>query len=334
MHSHHSHSGDYVAHGVDPLEDIVAQVVKMKFHTYCLTEHMPRIDEKFVYPEEMEGVENSSEAIDRLKTNFEKYLAHAKTIKNRPNEFGTKFLIGIEVESCDQNHIDFAKKFIAQNAETIQFCVGSVHHVNKIPIDFDQENWDRSLAASGNNLKKFLIEYYDTQYRMLTALKPLIVGHVDLYKLYLADEMKLDPVTGECGEHGVGVGSFSIMSQWKSVRDALIRNLKFVDSYGGAIEISTSALRKKLKEPYPSKDICKLVEQYCGGRFVLSDDAHAVSHVGTCYDQALRYILDTLTLKEMYYLAENDDNDVFLKSIPIADFKSNVFWKSYYNIEI
>lgn len=41
-----------MAHGVDPLDDIVAQAVAMRFHTYCLTEHMPRVNSKYLYPEE------------------------------------------------------------------------------------------------------------------------------------------------------------------------------------------------------------------------------------------------------------------------------------------
>lgn len=334
MHSHHSHSGDYVAHGVDPLEDIVAQVVKMKFHTYCLTEHMPRINEKYLYPEEEEGFSSRAEALDNLTDNFSKFLEHAQTIKNRPNEFGTKFIIGIEVESCDIDHINFSKRFIEKHSDVIQFCVGSVHHVYEIPIDFDQEAWDRSLAAAGNNLQKFLVEYYDVQYKMLTALRPLVVAHMDLYKLFLSDDLKVNPNTGECGQDGVPFASFSYVKQWKPVRDALIRNLAFVNSYGGAIEISTSALRKKLKEPYPGKDICKLVEEHCDGRFVLSDDAHGVSHVGTCYDQGLKYIMDVLHLKKMYYVSESENNVAVVRSIPIEEFKANVFWKNNYTLDI
>lgn len=53
MHSHHSHSGDYVMHAKDHLEDIVLRAIEMGFTTYCLTEHIPRNNPEDMYPEEV-----------------------------------------------------------------------------------------------------------------------------------------------------------------------------------------------------------------------------------------------------------------------------------------
>lgn len=329
MYSHHSHSGDYVAHGIDPLEDITSRAVEMKFHTYCLTEHMPRINAKFLYPEEEEGSKNETYAVQKLQDNFENFLKHAKIIQSRPNASNTKFIIGIEIEGCDEEHIAFGRKLIAKHKDVIKFSVGSLHHIRNLPIDFDQQGWNQALAACNNNLQTMLLSYFDLQLEMLTVLKPLIVGHFDLFKLYLPSSLRINPQTGYVSDEptSVQVSQIQLVYQWDSVKNAIIRNLQFVESYGGLIEINTSALRKKLPEPYPGKEICELVKVHCGGRFVLSDDAHAVSQVGTCYDQALNYIDEILQLTQIYYLEPTIDGGLSIKSIPINQFKSNAFWK-------
>ncbi|GAV55395.1 hypothetical protein ZYGR_0AV00260 [Zygosaccharomyces rouxii] len=330
MHSHHSHSGDYVAHGVDPLEDVSARAIQKKFHTYCLTEHMPRINAKFLYPEEREDPIQEENAVQRLQENFLNFLRHAKAIQDRPNASDTKFIVGTEIEGCDEEHISYGKQLMAQHNDVIKFCVGSVHHIRDIPIDFDQQGWNEALTACNNNLQTLLLSYFDLQYKMLTALKPLVVGHFDIYKLYLPPTLRIDVKTGYVSDEptAVPVSEVQLIHLWDPVHKAVIRNLQFIETYGGLIEINTSALRKKLPEPYPGRDICQLVKNYCGGRFVLSDDAHAVAQVGVCYGQALKYITETLQLTQMYYLELTAQGDLTIKTLPIEQFKSNAFWGS------
>lgn len=331
MHSHHSHSGDYVAHGVDPLDDMMTQVDRMKFHTYCLTEHIPRIKAQYLYPEEIE--ENGENALAQLQINFKEFMKHAQMIKlNNETNGGPKIIIGTEIESCDTKHIKYANEVLANNSNVLKFCVGSVHHINGIPLDFDQENWHKCLASFKNkNLRLMLISYFESQYEMLTVLQPKVVGHFDLFKLLWPHNLKVNPVTGECTSDNsdVVVTPYSYLEQWEDVKDLVVRNLKYIDSYGGAIEINTSALRKGLKQPYPSFNIGELVKQYCHGRFVLSDDAHGINQVGVCYKEALNYIQNILKLDRMYYMVENNtDKSVRFESLPISEFANNQFWKS------
>ncbi|CAI4060910.1 hypothetical protein N7582_001749 [Saccharomyces uvarum] len=332
MHSHHSHSGDYCAHGADPLDSIIDRVVQLDFHTYCLTEHIPRVESKFIYPEELELGDTSDEIITSLETSFKKFLSHAQEIKTRyaaMPEVRTRFIIGTEIESCDMDHIKYAKRVMMENSGILQFCVGSVHHVNGIPIDFDQEQWHNSLHSLDDNLRLFLLSYFHSQYEMLTTVKPLVVGHFDLFKLFLPSDMLVDPKTGLCDkETGVPIASLDVINQWPDVYDAVVRNLQFIDSYGGTIEINTSALRKGLEEPYPGRAVCDLVKKHCGSRFLLSDDAHGVAQVGVCYDKVKKYILDVLQLEHLYYLEEcaPPQNVLSVKKLPISQFVNDPFW--------
>lgn len=332
MRSHHSHSGDYVAHGVDPLDDITARAIEMGFQTYCLTEHMPRIHKKFLYPEEMIDEFGTIMSLDTLQCNFIDFMDHAEEIKDRAksNGCGTKFIIGSEIEGCDETHIKYAKELMDKYNSVLKFAVGSVHHVNEHPIDFDQASWIQALESSNNNIRKFLEDYYNLQYKMLTSVQPLVVGHFDIYKFYLPNDLKINKDNGVVvqDEYADGVLEKDIILelQWDSVKSLIVRNLEFIKSYGGLIEINTSGLRKKLPEPYPGNAICKLVKEHCDSRFVLSDDAHAVSQVGAFYKEVKKYITKTAKLDKLYYLEESDDGELSVKSESTDELFQNKFW--------
>lgn len=105
MHSHHSHSGDYISHAEGQLEEMVLTAKKNGFTHFCLTEHMPRLDDMYLYPEE---IDKKYTKLD-LGENFERYLAHARKIQARENALGDiKILVGYEVEGIDDAHIEAA----------------------------------------------------------------------------------------------------------------------------------------------------------------------------------------------------------------------------------
>lgn len=50
----HSHSGQFCpGHAVDQLEDIIQHAIALGFKTMGLSEHMPRYEERDLYPEEV-----------------------------------------------------------------------------------------------------------------------------------------------------------------------------------------------------------------------------------------------------------------------------------------
>lgn len=139
---------------------------------------------------------------------------------------------------------------------------------------------------------------------MLEALKPRVVGHFDLVRLY-------SEVPGRD------------VREWKGVWERIVRNLEGVVKEGAWLECNTSALRKGLEEPYPCRVIAEVslsllpplqllsfpfsscqVTRYSimndrshpqkylslGGKFTLSDDSHAIDQVGTNYPRALTYL--------------------------------------------
>ncbi|AMD22139.1 HGL201Wp [Eremothecium sinecaudum] len=336
MYSHHSHSIDHIAHGVDSLEAIIEEVKRQEFHTYCLTEHTPRLTPSLLYPEERCNTEQ--EDLKRLERQFDSYITHAQEIKAVTT--GTSIIIGMEVEACDLRHINYAIELKEKHSSVLKFCVGSVHHVNGIPIDFSEDLWLEALQSVGNNLKKLLYEYFNMQYVMLKKLRPKIVGHFDLIRLFI-------PKTGAYVNTKSGEVSFSqsldvdnwipisaisanVMSFWNDIQDLIIRNLTLIDEYEGLVEINSSAFRKGLLEPYPHRDVGLLVKKYAKGRFVLSDDAHAVLHVGRDYDRVLDYAEDVLKLKGLHFLSENRAGELEINFVSLQSIRTSNFWKLKY----
>jgi histidinol-phosphatase (PHP family) len=114
-----------------------------------------------------------------------------------------------------------------------------VHHVNAVPIDFDVPMYREARARSGGTDAALFEAYFDAQHEMLRALRPPIVGHFDLVRLFCDD-----PDEPLSAHEGV----------WHRV----VRNLRLVHSYGGLMELNSSAVRKGLTEPYPSVAVCKV----------------------------------------------------------------------------
>lgn len=172
---------------------------------------------------------------------------HAEALRLR-SKYASQIEIPIGFE-CDwirpesQNLIE-----MSINSYAFDYFIGSVHHVHTVPIDYDQPMYDDAREKAGGTDERLFEDYFDAQLDMLRAVKPPVVGHFDLIRLKSAN-----PNNGF--QHMSGV--------WERV----LRNLDFVASYGGIMEVNTAALRKGMTEPYPKKEICKV--NFPGVRFAL-----------------------------------------------------------------
>ena len=189
----------------------------------------------------------------------------------------------------------------------MDYFIGSVHHVHEIPIDYDAVFYGKARDAAGGSDERLFEDYFDSQYEMLQALKPKVVGHFDLIRL-LSDEPDRD------------------LREMKEVWEKVVRNLKAIVEQGGLMEINSSALRKGLKQPYPTRSVCEEFLKM-GGKLTLSDDSHGIAHVGTNYTRAFEY-LDTLGVKELFLLAgkgldARGETSTSIRSVTLADVKAS-----------
>ncbi|KAK6203567.1 Polymerase/histidinol phosphatase-like protein [Scheffersomyces amazonensis] len=319
MHSHHSHSGDYVSHAVDSLESIVQLASQKGFTIFCLTEHMPRLNSQFLYPEELAKSYSPIE----LNEDFHNYLKHAKKLKEEYNGNGAlKLLVGFEVEGIDDAHIDLANSII-KNDSAINMCVGSVHHVHSIPIDFDRETWVKARSFTKEGTTRALYrDYFQLQYKIITRIKPSVVGHFDLIRLF-EDPEEIDVTTNK------KIKDIVLKDDWPEVWTLIINNIQEINSYGGLIEVNSAAIRKGWKTPYPKKDIGTEILKL-GGKFCLSDDSHGLKQIGLNFHKAWIYLRDDLKAEFIYHLDLDDNDKTIVVKESIDHLDKSTFWEQYH----
>ncbi|KAK7420998.1 hypothetical protein QQZ08_010172 [Neonectria magnoliae] len=270
----HSHSGEFCpGHAKDQLEDILKHAVSIGYKTIGLTEHMPRYEERDLYPEELDDPKAS---LAVLPPRHEAYLAEAQRLQHA-YAAQIHVLVGFEAEFIRPAFAPRVRALAAHPA--VDFFIGSVHHVHGVPIDYDAATFARALAVVGGSEERLFEDYYDLQFQMLRELTPRVVGHFDLIRL-LSDQPGRD------------------LRQWKGVWRRVVRNLELVAKQGGWLECNSAALRKGLAEPYPCRQIS---EEWLkmGGKFTFSDDSHGIAQVATNYARTVTY-LESLGVKEVW----------------------------------
>ncbi|KAL2832448.1 polymerase/histidinol phosphatase-like protein [Aspergillus cavernicola] len=304
--SHHSHSGQFCpGHAKDSLESIVQLAIARKFHTFCLTEHMPRGEEDY-YPEEIEAGQTPSWMI----ANEAGYFQEAQRLREK-YAGQIKILIGFE---CDWIR-DGSRTLVETSLGRLpfEFFMGSIHHTKTVPIDYDREMYERARELAGGTDERLFEEYFDEQLGMLEELKPVVVGHFDLIRLKSDDPER----------------SFT---QWPGVWERILRNLDYVAGYGGIMELNSAALRKGMSEPYPKAEICREFLAR-GGRFCLSDDSHGLDQVGLNYHRVLEFV-DKVGISTLHHLdladGETPADERFprtvVRSVSVEEVKKMRFW--------
>jgi histidinol-phosphatase (PHP family) len=327
--THHSHSGSFCKHAHDTLESVINTAIDKKFKIFCLTEHVPRLTQQFVYPEEEEL--NMTPAT--LMEQFQSFVTNARNYQNEINlsdKNQTKILVGFESEGgIDDAHLNMCIQLRKEMDADI--IVGSVHHVNGIDIDFDQETWNKAFETY-NGLRGLYKEYFTLVKRMIKILKPEVVAHFDLIRLFAntIDENK-NKITQE------EKLNITIKKDWPEVWEIIEDSIDLIVDYDLTVELNSSAIRKGWNTPYPKDDIMNLMMSK-NVKFVLSDDSHGNDQVGLNYQIVLNYI-KLLNIKNIWYYDIEKFNDksirngkghVVLKSITIDELTADDFWRSNY----
>lgn len=218
-----------------------------------------------------------------LLEQFEAFLVEAHRLKNQYSS-QIRILVGAETEyisETDLGNLDMLLRSDMKGNDSlddkgddnglcrhydcrpgqrhgIEFLVGSVHHVNEIPIDFDKETYERALDSFGSHqhaegfdfqgdpdeaaqlrLTRFLCSYFDSQYRLLERFRPEIIGHFDLCRLYTPDLRFRD---------------------YPDVWQRIERNVELAISCGAIFELNAAAFRKGWTTAYPGRDVSEVCE--------------------------------------------------------------------------
>ncbi|MFZ0612235.1 MAG: histidinol-phosphatase [Desulfobacterales bacterium] len=259
---HGGHSGQFCCHATDLLEDIVRAYIKAGFEWVGLTEHIPPAEDRLRYPEEIAAGLNAH----RLRVRFARYIAAARLLQQkyaRP----LRLFVGFETEAWSGS-IAFIRELVREFEP--DYIVASVHHVDDIGFDISPAGYARAVAAAGG-LEAFYCRYFDVQHNVLAALRPQVVGHFDLVRIF-------DP-------------SYPATIALPSVQARVRRNLELVRSLGAIMDVNVRAIAKGAAEPYPMRSILAQAVEL-GIPAVPGDDSHGVDTVGRHIDSAIAVLRD------------------------------------------
>jgi histidinol-phosphatase (PHP family) len=254
---HGGHSGEFCNHAQDSLEAVVAAYIANGYAWVGLTEHMPPVSDSYCYPDEVAAGLDAG----LLATRFERFVHTARRLQ-RTHAEEIAIYVAMEIETYPGS-LDLAETLADRH--DLDYLVGSVHHVDTIPIDSNQADYARAVAVTGG-LGPLYCRYFDQQYEMLNRLTPAVVGHFDLIRIFDEDyhERILTPEV------------------WQRVA----RNLELIRDRGLILDVNLRALFKGAPDPYPCKPILRQVAEM-GIAVAPGDDSHGVATVGACWEAGM-----------------------------------------------
>lgn len=259
---HGGHSREFSAHASSSLTELIETAIQRGITTYGITDHAPISGARFLYHDELEA------GLD-LPARFAQFDAYAEASREAVDVFAGRIelLRGFEAEVVPTATYVTDMQQLRQR-HGFDYIVGSVHWVNELPIDLSPEAFEDAVTRLGG-LESLLVRYYRQLAEMVEQLRPEVIGHFDLPRLYSAD-------------HDAHTAA--------SVRAAIDHALHVTAEVGSLIELNTAAYRKGLADPYPAPPIVGRASEL-GIAFTFGDDSHHVDHVAANLERAREYLL-------------------------------------------
>ncbi len=260
---HGGHCAPWCDHAHGTLIERLETACDRGFSVYGCSEHMPRLDERFLYRNERE----MGWTVATLVDGFERYMCAAREQQTRLDGRIT-FLVGMETDNVPEDRwVEIALAYRQQHQ--IDYIVGSAHYVAECGIDGDAEEFENAMARCGG-LTPLAVRYYRTLAEVVDSVRPDVVGHLDLIR-------KIGRLHGD-------VDTGPIL---QAAEDAL----QAVKRSGAILDINLAGYRLGFGHPYPAPHLlARAIE--LGIPLCFGDDSHHPNHVGMHYEQARQYLLD------------------------------------------
>ncbi len=254
---HGGHSGEFCCHAEDPLEEIVRAYIDRGFAWFGVTEHMPPPENRFLYPDEIAAGFDAESLYER----FVRYMNEARRLQ-RKYAPAVRMLVAFETEAYS-GALAYAQTL--RRRFQPDYILGSVHHVNDLPIDATPDQYFESAEISGG-VDALYCDYFDRQHEMIDALQPEVVGHFDLIRIFDADypaRLKRPEI-------------------WQRIQ----RNLALIQKHDLILDFNVRAMMKGMAEPYVAATILDAARRM-GIAVVPGDDSHGIQSVGLHMDQGM-----------------------------------------------
>ena len=247
---HGGHSGEYCCHAEDRLADIIEKYIQMGFRQVGITEHIPPVHPKFLYPEEIE----QGLTVEHIYQRFARYFAAVRQLKAELAD-RIRIFAGMETEAFT-GYLPHVRHLVAEFRP--DYLVGSVHHVADFCFDYSPQTYEAAVRACGS-VEALYLAYFDRQFEMIQAVRPFVVGHFDLVRIH-------DP------EYAARVRKPEIAAK-------IDRNLDLIRDLNLVMDLNLRPLARGEAEPYPTSAILEKVRSR-QIPMVPGDDSHGVAQAG------------------------------------------------------
>ena len=247
---HGGHSGQFCHHATDTLEEIIQKYISKQFSWVGITEHVPAISEELLYPDQ----KAAGLTPESLYNRFSNYMNECRRLQDKYSS-AIKIFAAMEIETYSGY-----KQFIPSLIQTFQpdYIVGSVHFVDDQGFDYSKEQYDRTAEAVGG-MDTLYCRYFDEQFEMIQTLKPAVVGHFDLIRIF--DD------------------NYASRLVKPAIMEKIRRNLTLIKDLDLIMDFNFRSLLKGASEPYISRPILKIARDM-GISVVPGDDSHGLQSIG------------------------------------------------------
>lgn len=260
---HGGHSGQFCNHATDSLEEIVQLYISKKFPWVGITEHTPAISDELLYPDQKEAGLTPEFLLKR----FGDYMKECRRLQKKYSS-EIKIFAAMEIETYS-GYQEFIPYLIDRFHP--DYIVGSVHFVDDMGFDYSQEQYDQTVEAAGG-IESMYCKYFDKQFEMIKLLKPAVVGHFDLIRIF-------DP-------------GYKERILQPEIMDRIKRNLQLIGELDLIMDFNLRSLLKGADEPYISRVILEMALEQ-GISIVPGDDSHGLTSIGVNMDKWVA-VLDQL----------------------------------------
>ena len=254
---HGGHSGQFCHHAKDSLEEIVQKYIACGYGWVGITEHVPGISQELLYPDQQEA----GFTPEFLMNRFAGYMKECRRLQDLYRDQITIYA-AMEIETYSGYDT-----FIPMLIERFRpdYIVGSVHFVGDLGFDYSLKQYDETAKAAGG-YDEMYCRYFDLQYEMIKLLKPAVVGHFDLIRIF-------DP-------------EYRFRLRRPEIDKRIVRNLELIKELDLIMDYNLRALLKGADEPYISNTILHRALEM-GIKVVPGDDSHGLDNIHKNMDRAI-----------------------------------------------
>lgn len=254
---HGGHSGEFCSHATNTLDEVIQTYITHGYSWVGITEHVPGLRQELLYPDQQAlGL-----TPEFLLTRFTGYMQECRRLQDKYKDRITLYT-AMELETYSGY-----ETFIPALTDQFQpdYLVGSVHFVDDLGFDYSREQYDATAKTVGG-IDRMYCRYFDLQYDMIGLLKPAVIGHFDLIRIF-------DP-------------EYKTRLLKPEIHQRVIRNLQLIKDLDLIMDFNLRSLAKGAEEPYITESILRLAKDL-DIAVVPGDDSHGVDNIHLHMERAI-----------------------------------------------